>query len=60
MTPEFRDLTQKAFTYRDNKRLAENHREFGVSTEMEEDGLRQARMAFAKIYLATIAEHRHE
>src|SRR5260370_38298657 len=48
LTPEFKSLLDKACNYQTAKRIADNHREFGILTEGEEAELQAKRLAFAE------------
>jgi hypothetical protein len=50
LTPEFDSLFEKACLYRDFKRIADNHRQFGVLSEQEAAEELEYRQDFAQAY----------
>ena len=50
LTPEFKGVFDKAFEYRQAKKLADNHRQFGIVTEEEAAVERTLREVFAAAY----------
>ncbi len=57
LTPEFKSLLDKACNYQTAKRIADNHREFGILTEGEEAELQAKRLAFAEEYKVFHEKH---
>jgi hypothetical protein len=50
LTPEFKGVFDKAFEYRQSKKIADNHREFTILTEEEVTAERSSREIFAAAY----------
>lgn len=50
LSQDFKDLLELAFRYRDARKLADNHREFGGCSEQDENGEKRTRLAFAEAY----------
>ncbi len=50
LTPEFKDVFDKAFEYRQSKKIADNHREFNILTEDDATAERTSREIFAAAY----------
>ena len=47
LTPEFKDVFDKAFEYRQSRKIADNHREFNILTEEDSTAERTSRQIFA-------------
>jgi len=56
-TPEFSELMNKAFRYRNVIRMADNHREHGVLGEQVATEVESARRIFAEAYVAFLKNH---
>ncbi len=50
LTPEFKDVFDKAFEYRQSKKIADNHREFNILTDEDAIAERTSREIFAAAY----------
>jgi hypothetical protein len=50
LTPEFKGVFDKAFEYRQSKKIADNHREFNILTEEDATAERTSREIFAAAY----------
>ena len=50
LTPEFKDVFDKAFEYRQSKKIADNHRDFNILTEEDSTAERTSREIFATAY----------
>jgi hypothetical protein len=50
LTPEFKGVFDKAFEYRQSKKIADNHREFNILTEEDSTAERTSREIFAAAY----------
>jgi hypothetical protein len=50
LTPEFKAVFDKAFEYRQSKKIADNHREFNLLTEEDAAAERMSREIFAAGY----------
>ena len=57
LTKEFREICDRAFSYRETKRLADNHREFGGMSEKLAADEGATRQAFAEAYKAFHEKH---
>jgi hypothetical protein len=57
LSDKFKDLLDKACRFRTTKSLAENHREFGMLTEMDAAEETTMRLAFAETYRSWEQKH---
>jgi hypothetical protein len=57
MTPQFKELLDKACLYRTARRLADNRRKFDVMSEQEATQEMALRYAFAEAYRAFFEKH---
>ena len=57
LAPDFKALCEKAFIYRETKRLADNHREHGGVSQRLAAEEKATRQAFAEAYKAFYEKH---
>jgi len=50
LTPEFKGVLDKAFEFRQSKKIADNHREFSILTDEDATAERTSREIFAAAY----------
>ncbi len=50
LTPEFKGVFDKAFEYRQSKKIADNHRQFNILTEEDSTAERTSREIFVAAY----------